>query len=347
VTRIFRSLVLAAALASATSSLVRAQERATLLANGIRAYEALELQRALDLLSRSIIRTGADSLTSEQRVRALDYLAATELISGSRPAAENRMTQMVLEFPQHRMDHLVFPPRVTELFAEVRRRTRAVQLGYPGEVRIGRTGGALRISMTPTTTHEILVTLRGDDEAGSGRELYSGIIADSMEIQWDGRDAAGSLVTPGEYVIEVTSHGTGTAQPRVVKIPVRATVNARDTVRHPAPPPPLPARVRSTGPAMRALWAGLAGGTAVMILPRIVAPGSQTVGGRAAVAFAVSVTGIVAFASEIGRLRPAPGEPAARDAWAQWQRQIAEIRQENARRANQVELVLRLGREER
>jgi hypothetical protein len=337
---------LAALLCLLAPTTLPGQSRSTLLADGIRAYERLELQRAMELLARALAPgAGGDSLRGTQRADALTYLGAAEYFSGSRPAAEARFTQLLLDHPRYRMDHLLFPPELTELFAEVRRRTRAVTVRYPERTRMQPGRDSLILALAATSPHDIVVTLRPDD-GEEEYEIHSGLIGDSLQVSWDGRGPGGGAIAPGRYRIEINSLQGGRVARQVV-LPLRAVQLAADTLPHPVPPPPIPAPVGSVGPALRALGIALGGGAAVMLLPRVIAPGSESTGGRTMLAGVLTITGLFAFASRVNQPREAPGTERAREAWRYWERRLSEVKSENAERQASRAVMIEIGPPER
>jgi hypothetical protein len=322
------------------------QSRTSLLTDGIRAYERLELQRAMELLTRALAPgAGSDSLRGTQRADALTYLGAAEYFSGSRPAAAARFTQLLLDHPRYRMDHLLFPPELTEFFAEVRRRTPAVTVRYPERTRLQPGQDSLRLTLAATSPHDIIVTLRPEDGEGE-HEIHSGLIGDSLQVSWDGRGTGGAAIAPGSYRIEISSMQAGRVARQVV-LPLRAARLAADTLPHPVPPPPIPAPVGSVGPALRALGIAVGGGAAVMLLPRIIAPGSESTGGRTMLAGVLTITGLFAFASRVTQPREAPGTERAREAWRYWERRVSDVKRENAQRQASRAVMIEIGPPER
>src|SRR5690348_17279751 len=110
---------------------VCAQRPEELIARGTRAYDSLDFEHAAGWLTRVLSSPYLDDLTTDQRVRALTYLAATERFRGRIDSAEALFRNLLLVDPRARPDPLVFPPEVSQLFDAVRARTKVIGLRAP------------------------------------------------------------------------------------------------------------------------------------------------------------------------------------------------------------------------
>jgi len=336
--RMTRALVLLAALAlgaMAAPRLAGAQAAGPVLAQGVRAYDDLEFDNAAGLLRRALTFQGAGALAPADAARALMYLAATELLRDRRDTARAVARRLVLSNPRFRPDELVFPPQVLSLFEEVRRATPAVIGRAPADTAIRPGAEALEVRLYASTFHDVAATLATED-GRVVRTLYTGPIADSLDLHWNGFDATGTTPPPtGRYVIAVNSLDRQRRVVRILRLPLEVTQGRVDTLPHPAPPADsllLPER-QSMGPGLRAFAPAALAGVAVVVLPSVVASGEDASGARFVVGGTVTIAGIVAFLSHHPG-RPIPGNAAhnrtLRDAW---RREDAEVARRNVERA--------------
>jgi hypothetical protein len=148
--RIALAVLTACALAS---SVARGQTAAEVVDRGVKAYQGLDLSAAAGLLRRALAVSGRDSLSLADRLRALDYLGATEFLRGSEDSTAAVFRRAVLLSPTHELDALVFPPEITSHFAQVKRDTKAVRIEVPAQVRFlrGKTAFVRGSSRPPCT----------------------------------------------------------------------------------------------------------------------------------------------------------------------------------------------------
>ena len=318
-----------------------AQSAGDLMGQGVRKYQALEYDAAAALLSQSL---GRDSLADSLRARALTYLAATELFRRQRDSAIVAFRQLVLLNPLYRPDELIFPPQVTNLFQEVRRTTRAIAVSVPpvSEVR-PRADRFFTARVLASSLADVTVTLAQEDGT-QVRQLYSGPVADSLVVTWDGLTAAGATAENGRYVLRVTPRNLTADGPRARLVMLEVKQEAPDTLPWPpelGTPPLLPERT-SSGPAFRSLAAGLVVGAAAVALPSIMAQGKDATGARFAVGAAVGISGFVGFFAH--KPRPIAGNvrtnAALRDTW---KKKLDQVKGENANRLRSIRLVVRAG----
>jgi len=322
---------------------VSGQQPGGLVDRGVRAYQTLDFETAAAQFRRALAASAPDTLTSLERVRALTYLAASDYYRDRRDSAAAVFRRLVLTAPRARPDPLIFPPEVTSVYDAARRATKVVAADLP-DTTIDLNGGHYPIHLTASSFHEIVVTLEQEDGRFL-RGLYAGPIGDTLLVRWDGTDSAGVPLATGQYVLAVTSRPTpGGEILRVLRTPLTVRAGGgRDTLPWPASPPAaLPERAKS-GPALRALMAGLVSGTAALALPSVVAKDARPTGARFAVAGAVSLAGVFGyFAHKPGRPLP-ENVTANRDRQAAWQVVVDSVRRENGARRRDVRLTIRSG----
>jgi hypothetical protein len=323
-----------------------AQSAGDLLGQGVRKYQALEYDAAAALLERSLGRDSVVGLADSLRARALTYLAATELFRRQRESAIAAFRQLVLLNPLYRPDELIFPPQVTNLFREVRRATRAIAVAVPPVTEVRpRLERFFTARVLASSLADVTVTLAREDGTPV-RQLYSGPVADSLVVTWDGLTAAGATVDNGRYVLRVTPRTLTADGPRARQVVLDVKQESPDTLPWPpelARPPLLPERT-STGPAFRALAAGLVVGAAAVALPSVMAGGKDATGARFAVGAAVGIAGFVGFFAH----KPRPIEANVRANGAlrdTWQKRLDSVKAENANRLRSIRLVVRAGPE--
>lgn len=336
----WRLALLLAALAivvSAAPKPVPAQSGPELLAQGVRAYQNLDYDAATGFLRRSLAATPA--LADTTRARALSYLGATEVFRGRRDSAAAVFRRLVLLDPRYRPDELIFPPDVSNAFEAIRRITKAVAVAAPADTEIQLGDEFYSVRLYGSSFHEVAVAVVR--ETGRPlRQLYTGPIGDSLVVRWDGLDSAGTAPATGRFFLVVSSRDAQGRVLRQVQEPLEARLRIPDTLPLPAPIPDstlLPER-GPRGPALRSLGAGLGAGVVVVLLPSVMASGSNATQARFVVAGAVSLSGVYGF------LAQRPGRPleanvvanrALRDAW---ERRRDQVVQENATRRRDLRL---------
>jgi len=339
------TLVLALSLLLCGARASRAQSASELLGAGVRAYQALEYDAAAALLERSLGRDSAGGLADSLRARALTYLAATELFRGQRDSAVAAFRQLVLLDPRYRPDELIFPPQVTNLFQEVRRATRAIAVAVPPVTELRTRLERFTARVLASSLTDVTVTLAQEDGTPV-RQLYSGPVADSVLVAWDGLTAAGAPADNGRYVLRVTPRIPTADGPRACQVVLEVKQERPDTLAWPpalTTPPLLPERT-STGPAFRSLAAGLVTGAAVVALPSLMARGKEATGARFAVGAAVGVSGLIGFFAR--KPRPLDANVRANASLRDtWKKKLEAVKAENAARLRTMRLVVRAGPE--
>src|SRR5437660_7314062 len=232
--------VLAISLLCCGARVLPAQSR-ELLGQGVKAYQALEYDAAAALLEQSLGRDSASGLADSLRARALTYLAATELFRGQRDSAVGAFRQLVLLNPRYRPDELIFPPQVTNLFQEVRRATRAIAVAVPPVTELRTRIERFTARVLTSSLADVTVTLAREDGTLM-RQLYSGPVADSLLVSWDGLTAAGTAATDGRYLLQVTPRTPTADGPRARQVLLEVKQEPPDTLAWPPEPPFLPER---------------------------------------------------------------------------------------------------------
>lgn len=314
-----------------------AQTPGDLVSRGIRAYEALDFNAAAGLLAIALGGGEAAALSRDELVRALTHLGAAEVFRGNQATAVAAFERLVVTDPRYRIDELVFPPDVTDLFNAVRRRTPAVL------VRPEDTGGeeTFRAWLYPSVIHDVTVEL----QRGDGRPvtwLYRGLIGDSLAVEWYGRDSTHTAVQSGLYLLVVRSLDTQSRPVRYTQVPLDVEVRRPDTLPHPLPLDDLlPERI-GVGGGVEALLGAVVAGTAVSLLPQVLAPRAELSPARFVVGGSVGLAGILGFA--LRRPREIPENIRInRERRRAWREQVASVAAANERRRAEVRLVVRAG----
>lgn len=290
--RLLVCLALAAACAAPSA---RAQTAAEQLQYGIEAYRNLELEAAVGFLRRALAVPSETGLSTAERATALSYLGAAELFAGWRDAATAAFRRLVLLDPRHRLNAVVFPPQVLQLYDDVRRSTRVVMAVAPADTTIVLARDTFTVRLYAATYHGIRARLIRDD--GSVLlPLYDGEVGDSLRLHWNGLDSAGAPAA-GRYTLLVESLAPNGTVERIVHFPVEAEVVRLDTLPHPLPPADsllLPEQ-QPAGPALRTLTAGLVLGGLAVALPSLAGSSSEATDARFAVGGAITLAGLIGF----------------------------------------------------
>ena len=336
-----RSALAVAVLLATVAAPSGAQTAASLLESGIRAYNDLEFPTAATFLRRALNQP-ADSLAPATAGRARAYLGASEVFLGNTGVAETIFEQLLLAQPRYRLDELVFPPQVSTVFERVRRRTFVVSLEAARDTTVPVGGGGYSVWVFATSFHRVSADVVDADNA-LVRALYTGPIADSLEVQWDGQVRPGIPVAPGRYVLRVRSEELSGRAVRRVDLPLDVRVIEQEPLPVPDAPPDSAFRPEhaASGPGLRALLGGIVAGAAVAVLPAVVASSEDLGSARFAAAGGIGLAGVIGFFAQ------RPGRPldaniaaneAIRDAW---RRRVEETRNENERRAREVRVGFR------
>ncbi|MDH5197867.1 MAG: hypothetical protein OEY20_11510, partial [Gemmatimonadota bacterium] len=258
-------------------------------------------------------------------------------------SAQAVFRRLVRLAPAYRVDRLIFPPEVTSVFDAARRATPAVAVTLDGEQRFRTGAGALRGILFGSTFHQIRVELQRLD-ATTLRGLYTGPIADSLQLTWDGYVADDRPLAPGRYQISIASLDAAGSAVRILRLPIDVASTVQDTVPLPVQSDAalLPERT-TTGGNIEALLGGILVGAAIAFLPSTVAPDASLSGGRFAVGGAVALAGAVGFFRG-QTARPIPDNIARNDSVrAAWRTERETVAAENARRRATADMIVRIG----
>jgi hypothetical protein len=317
----------------ALPGVVAAQGASAALAQGVRAYDDLEFEQAAGLLRRALAVQGSDALSAADVSRAMIYLTATELLRDRRDSARAIARRLVIRNPRFRPDELVFPPQLLLLYEVVRRATPAVIAEASSDTAIRPGSEAVAVRLYASSVHDIAASLVALD-GHVVRTLYRGPIGDSLVLQWNGLDSAGTGPPPsGAYALTVSSFNRDGHVVRILRLPIEVLPGPTDRLPHPPPPADsvlLPER-RPLGPALRVLAPGLLAGVGVAVLPGLVARGEQPSGARFVVGGTVTLVGIAAFVSHRPG-RQIPANVAHNRVIHDWHAAVADVTRRNAER---------------
>jgi hypothetical protein len=277
-----------------------AQDPADLVQQGIRAYRDLEYAAATDLLLGALTAAAEGGLADADRIRALGHLGAIEALQGRVDSAAVFFRRLLLFDPRYRIERLVFPPEVTDVFELVRGRTHVVAIEIPDEAEIALGTERLSARLFASSPHAVTADIRLGG-GGVVARLYAGPIGDSLEILWDPRDAAGQPIASGTYFLTLTSRDVTRRVSRRIQVPLDVEVHVRDTLLHPSEPSRYLPEQEPSRPRGEALAGGLLVGGALLLLPAALAPEAELMEGRIVVAGAVTLAGVIGF------FKPAPG----------------------------------------
>jgi len=325
--------------------LVHGQTAAQLVDRGVEAYQELDLSAAAGLLRRALSVQGQDSLATAERLHALDYLGATEFLRGNEDSTAAAFRRAVVLDPTHELDPLVFPPEITSRYGQVKRDTRAVSVEVPASVKFRAGEIGFRPRLVASSVHQLVVTVDRSD-GSTARVLYRGLIGDSLDVEWDGRDSAAVPVTAARYYLRVASLDTSGEPVRVVRVPLEIRAVSADTVAHPARPDSLLLSERTPrGRKPEALIGGVLAGIGLATLPAVIGSDAELSAGRFVLAGSVTLAGVVAFLTQRGG-KPIPANIAANEAvLQQWRAQADLVAQENQRLRATVDLSITAGRQ--
>jgi hypothetical protein len=318
-----------------------AQSPGELMTRGVSAYQALDYDLASTLLRRCLVRdsAGGSPLPPAQRARALSYLAATELFRGRRDSAIAAFRALVLLDPSYRPDELVFPPKVTNLYVEVRRDTKVFAIETPPVTRMHGRLEPFSARLVASTLADVTVTLEREDGARI-RTLYAGPVVDSLTVLWDGLTSEGAPPPDGRYALRITPRTPDGRGRRALTVPLEIKRLQTDTLPWPEQPQLAPER-SARGPALGALGAGLVAGGMTFLLPSVISRGTTASSARFAVGVGLSASGIAGF------LMRRRGRPTGTNADANtvkraaWQDRVNAVRTENAERRAGARLEIR------
>lgn len=324
----------------------RAQNAATMLEQGVRAYTVGEYDGGVWLLRRALAVEGADALSNAGTARALLYLIATEVARNQRDSALAAARRLILLDPRYRPDQS-FPAPVLAVYQEARRTAPSVSIRAAGDTAIRPGAETFVVRLGSSTSPDITANVTSPD-GRVVRTLFSGTLRDSVDLRWNGLDGSGKVPAPGRYLIQVTprtQRDNAASANWTLRLPLELTQPAVDTTPlPPAPPDSLfrPERGNSKA-ATRALVPGLVAGAAIVLLPKVVASGEDASSARLVVGGAVTIAGIAAFFSHHPGQRIPANVEYNRNLRETWQRNSQEIARRNADRMRQSRMIIRPG----
>lgn len=323
-----------------------AQNAATMLEQGVRAYTVGEYDGGVWLLRRALAVEGADALSNAGTARALLYLTATEVARNQRDSALAAARRLILLDPRYRPDQS-FPAPVLAIYQEARRTAPSVSIRAAGDTAIRPGAETFVVRLGSSTSPDITANVTSSD-GRVVRTLFSGTLRDSVDLRWNGLDGSGKVPAPGRYLIQVTprtQRDNAASANWTLRLPLELTQPAVDTT--PLPPAPPDSLFRpergSSKAATRALVPGLVAGAAIVLLPKVVASGQDASSARLVVGGAVTIAGIAAFFSHHPGQRIPANVEYNRNLRETWQRNSQEIARRNADRMRQSRMLIRPG----
>jgi hypothetical protein len=324
------------ALALAGSVPAAAQTGLELREQGVRAYQALELETAARLLRRAL---GARDLPDTAMVSTEVYLGATEFYRHQPDSSRAAFRRAVLLEPRLRLDPLAFPPAVATAFDSVRLATPAVSVDVPQRVTIEPGGGGITAHVYPSGPH--MVRVRIETSGGEAlRTLYQKRVNDSFSVTWDGAGQSGAQLASGLYIWSFASLGRDGSPQRIVDVPVRLEHTTVDALAAPPRPTLLPER-SAARPALIPLGVGLGGAAVAWLATPLFTDRDAP---RIALSVGFTVGGIIGF------LEQRPGKPipqnvaANKAAMARWQAEVQQVNDEQRRRRPGPRIIIETSR---
>jgi hypothetical protein len=333
-----------ALLLASPNAMLRAQGAPSSLTDAIAAFNDLDFDVAASRLREALSVTGGQRLTEPQRVQGLMYLGATEVFRNRRSAATEAFQSLLITQPRFRPDAVIFPPEVVASFQEARIGVRATEAAIAPIAEFAVPTERLPIMLYAASLHDIRVRVTTSLGAPE-RVLYDGVIGDSLQIAWDGRDVAGRVGAPGRYLLRIASRAPAGNTERETQIPLELEHLPADTIAWPEPLRPsdlLPeSEVRANG--VRQFLTGLVGAGVAASLPAVA--GANTASTlRFIVAGAIAGGGVIGLATA-ARPRPIPANIAANTVRrTAWQAELARIQRVNAERSGVVKVRVRAER---
>ena len=313
-----------------------AQTGLELREQGIRAYQALELAQAAQLLRRALT---ARDLPDSAVLSTEAYLGATEVYRHQPDSARAAFRRIVLLDPRFRLDRVTFPPEVTSVFDDVRLATPAVSVDVPQRVTIEPGQGGITAQVYPSGPHVVRVRIETSD-GDVLRTLYRRRVTGDFSVTWDGAGEGGKALESGSYVWSFASLGPDGVARRVVEVPVRIEHTTVDALALPARPTLLPERTPAK-PALIPLGVGLGGAVLSWLVTPIF---TARDGPRIALAVGFTAGGIIGFFEQRPG-KPLPQNVAAnRGAMAQWQAETRRVNEEERQRHPGPRIVIETSR---
>jgi hypothetical protein len=294
------------------------------LVQGVQAYRELEMESASWLLRQAL---SDERLKPDDRKTALSYLGAAEFYRDRRDSALAAFGQLVRLDPDFRLDRLVFPPDAQEAFEEARRRNPSVRV-TAHSASFAPNGAGLPVRLDANTPQVVVMTF----ESVSGDVIdtaFHARVTDTATVFWKARGDAATPAPVGGFVLGVSSLDGRGRVARRVELPVHVTRTPENPLAIPEPPPVLPVR-QPAGPAFVRLGLGIAAATVAYLGTPLFTDQSAP---------RVLSTGLFAAAGVIGFWDVRPGKPlpanvvANEVARAAWRARVANVEEENGRRA--------------
>jgi hypothetical protein len=308
-----------------------AQAPATLLSEGVAAYENLEFALAARQLRRAVSPDAQPALSQAEMEHALVYLGASEVLLDEQDQAMQTFRTLVLVNPRHRPDELVFPPRVTRVYNEALQATKAVDVEAPPRTLLVTRTERIGFRVFPSSEHRIRAAIV-TNEGATVRVLYDGVVEGPRTLPWDGLDGRGRPPAPGNYRLEIESMVTRGNTLRSVWMPITLQARPMETAATSSAPPDslLKREKRSAVPGLSILIPS-AVVSAALIVPAL-GGDAENSGARIVVGGAVGLGGLIGFVL----MKPGaelPDNVAYNDSLrADWSRRAAEAERGNRER---------------
>ena len=269
-------------------------------------YRTLAYDSAIVLLHRSLAAEIPQPPPDSERAGTYVFLGAAEHLRGRDPEARAAFVAALRADPRIRVDTLMFPPAITALFQSVSRNTAFVAVRAARDSTVTPDTGRYRMQVYVSSPRHVTVEIWTDSAAS--RNLFTGLIADSASVGWNGLATDGSRVRDGVAEMRISVSGESN---RVLRLPIQVHWVRAPGVSGPPSvstgvPTSLPAPSHSGGD-VRALAIGLLTGLVVAVLPNAVSDAPHPSDARFVVAGAASIAGVLAFT----RIGGHPTPPAA------------------------------------
>src|SRR2546430_7495489 len=158
---------------------------------------------------------------------------------------------------------------ISNLFQEVRRATRAIAVAVSPVTELRARLDRFKALVLASSLADVTVTLAHEDGTPV-LQLYSGPVADSLLVSWDGLTAAGTPADDGRYLLRVTPRSPAADGPRARQVVLDVKQQPPDTLPWPPTPALLPERTLP-GPAFQSLAAGAPPRGALVARPALMA----------------------------------------------------------------------------
>jgi hypothetical protein len=341
--RLSTILLLGVVLLFALPAALQGQAASDFLDQGVKAYAVREYDGAAWLLRRALSVEGAGALSSNDAARATLYLMAIEVARNQRDSALAAARRLVVLDPRLRPDEQTFSPQVVAVYQEARRTTPSVTIRAPGDTEIRPGSGVFVVRLGSATAPEVTAVVTGAD-GRVVKNLYTGTIRDSVDVRWNGLDAAGNTPPAGRYSIVVTP-ASKDRRSWTLRLPLELARPVVDTA--PLPPAPPDSLFKPERGDYKSAWQALIPGVvaagAIVVVPNLVASGEQASKARLVVGGTVAIAGVAAFFSHHPGQRIPANEQYNHSLRESWKRNVAEISRRNAERLKGATLVIRPG----